>query len=208
MQHAVGVRSHTATGPAARPIAPWPHNSLQCQRSSPSAAASNCRLIHCLRPVLHLHMCILPLLSMQVYAEFQATFADAFGPNPAKLPTDSSSTFRSLKMVAECPLPCKQTAGQQCRTFALAGLGGRCHTWTAAVTCACAGYSYTAEAGYHQWDSHAVNGCVCWKFSLITCRPSACPCSDVPHAAVSNASKGPCSSPSAEHGCSSVSAWP
>lgn len=44
---------------------------------------------------------------LQVYAEFQATFAEAFGPNPAKLPTDLSSTFRSLKMVAECPLPCK-----------------------------------------------------------------------------------------------------
>eukprot|EP00878_Enallax_costatus_P007959 GHUV01008325.1.p1 GENE.GHUV01008325.1~~GHUV01008325.1.p1 ORF type:complete len:285 (+),score=89.02 GHUV01008325.1:246-1100(+) len=41
----------------------------------------------------------------KVYAEFQATFAEAFGPNPAKLPTDFSSTFRSLKMVSECPLP-------------------------------------------------------------------------------------------------------
>eukprot|EP00882_Tetradesmus_deserticola_P031002 GHRQ01035036.1.p1 GENE.GHRQ01035036.1~~GHRQ01035036.1.p1 ORF type:complete len:256 (+),score=123.77 GHRQ01035036.1:160-927(+) len=44
----------------------------------------------------------------KVYAEFPATYSEAFSSSPPRLPSDFSPTYRSLKMVAECPLPCEQ----------------------------------------------------------------------------------------------------
>eukprot|EP00882_Tetradesmus_deserticola_P008294 GHRQ01008744.1.p1 GENE.GHRQ01008744.1~~GHRQ01008744.1.p1 ORF type:complete len:305 (+),score=150.46 GHRQ01008744.1:160-1074(+) len=41
----------------------------------------------------------------KVYAEFPATYSEAFSSSPPRLPSDFSPTYRSLKMVAECPLP-------------------------------------------------------------------------------------------------------
>jgi hypothetical protein len=51
----------------------------------------------------------------QVYTEFPSTYSEAFTSSPPRLPNDFSTTHRSLKMVAECPLPCKQQQGVSCK---------------------------------------------------------------------------------------------
>lgn len=40
---------------------------------------------------------------LQAYGEFPNTYRDAFETQPAKLPTDFTPSYKSLKVMAECP---------------------------------------------------------------------------------------------------------
>jgi hypothetical protein len=73
-------------------------------------------LWHC-NPLLctSLHCFALRCCCLQVYTEFPSTYSEAFTSSPPRLPNDFSTTHRSLKMVAECPLPCEQQQRQRQR---------------------------------------------------------------------------------------------